>query len=182
MQRPLAVEPEGGGASGDAAQAVEILDGQVRAVDHLQVVGAGGHQQRHQDVVIGITGVVAVGLLAHDQRLHLDRRHEVGRTEDQRLVARAGRGDLVDRQQAARVLDLDLETDATHLKTLGLFDLGDEHIQCLHLRHRLCLRQHQAVEVRPGAAHDVDDVAVGPLGGPVVDAHHAGGVAETALV
>ena len=38
----------------------------------------------------------------------------------------------------------------------------------------LHLRQHHAVEVGAGALDDGDDVAVGPLGGAVVDPHHPG--------
>src|SRR6185295_4892869 len=50
VQHPLAVEAQRGGPAGDAAEAVDVLDLQVRAVDRLLPVGPRGHQDLHQDV------------------------------------------------------------------------------------------------------------------------------------
>ena len=84
--------------------------------------------------------------------------------------------------QAQRVLDLRLDPDLPDLVAHGLLDLGEQQVQRDDLLGRLHLRQHDRVEVRTGALDDLGDVAVGPLGGPVVDAHHAEPVAPAALV
>lgn len=87
VQHPLAVEAQGGGAPGDLAVALLVADLEVGAVDRLEVVRTGGHQDAHQDVVVRVRRV-ARRLLAHDQRLHVDGGHEVGRAEDDGLYTR----------------------------------------------------------------------------------------------
>ncbi len=84
-------------------ESVQVLDRQVGAVDGLLVVGACGHEDRHEDVVVGVADVVSGRLFADDERFHLDRGHEVRRSEDQGLDAVAGLGDLVQRDQPAAV-------------------------------------------------------------------------------
>ena len=76
-------------------------------------------------------------------------------------------------EQPARVLDLRLDADPPDLEADRALDLGEQQVQRRHLRGRLHLRQHDAVEVGAGALDDVDDVAVGPRGRPVVDADRA---------
>ena len=182
VQNPLAVEAEGGGASGHPLVAVDVADLQERPVDGLLVVRAGGHEDAHEDVVVRVALGVARRLLAHDQGLHVDRRHEVGRAEDDRLDTRRGLRDPVDVDQPERVLDLRLDADAAHRKAVRLLDLGDEQVEGHHLLGRLNLRQHDAVEVRPGPLDDGDDVVVGPVRGPVVHPYDAGLAAPVTLV
>src|SRR4051812_5601599 len=181
VQHPLAVEAEGRGALGDLAVAVDVADLQVGAVDRLEVVGTGGHQDLHQDVVVGVRRV-AGRLLAHDQRLHVDRRHEVGRAEDDGLDALGRRRDLVDVVEALRVLDLRLDADLADLEAHRLLDLGQQEVERDDLLGGLHLRQHDAVEVLAGTFDDRDDIAVRPLGRPVVDAHDPRLAGPVALV
>lgn len=181
VQDPLAVEAERGGAARDLAEAVDVLDLQVGAVDRLEVVRAGRHQDLHQDVVVRV-GAVAGRLLADDQGLHVDGGHEVGRAEDDGLGARRGLGDRVDVVEALRVLDLRLDADLADLEAHRLLDLGEEEIEGDDLLGVLHLRQHDAVEVLPRALDDGHDVAVCPLGRPVVDPHDARLARPVALV
>ena len=141
-----------------------------------------GHQDLHEDVVVRVAHVVAGRLLADDQRAHVDRGHEVGRPEDDRLGARRGGGDGVDVGQAHRVLDLGLDADAPDLVAHRLLDLGEQHVQRVHLLGVLHLRQHDRVQGGARSFDDLGHVAVGPLGGPVVDPDHACLALPTALV
>ena len=70
----------------------------------------------------------------------------------------------------ARGLDLRFDADA-RLAAGRLLDLRQQHVERLHLRGRLDLREHQLVEALRRALDDRDDVAVRPLGVPHVDAH-----------
>ena len=81
-----------------------------------------------------------------------------------------------------RVLDLRLDADPADLEAHRLLDLGEQRVEGDDLLGRLHLRQHDAVEVRARVLHDLDDVAVGPLRRPVVDAHHPHLRAVPALV
>ena len=181
VQHPLAVEAQGGGPAGHLAVAVGVADLQVGAVDGLQVVGPGGHQDAHQDVVVGVRRV-AGRLLADHQRLHVDRGHEVGRAEDDGLQPRRGRGDRVDVHQALGVLDLGLDADPADLEAHRLLDLGQQQVQRLDLLGVLHLGQHDAVQVRARALDHRDHVPVGPVRGPVVDPDDAGLAAPVAVV
>src|SRR6056297_257346 len=171
MQHPLAVEAERRASPGYPLVAVGVLDLQVRAIDSLLVVGASCHQDPHQDVVIGVADVVTRRLLTYDERLHVDARHEVRRAEDDRLNPRARGSDFVDLDQSHRILDLRLDPDATDFESLGLLDLGEQHVQRLDLFGALDLRQHDAVKIRTSTRDDLDHVGVRPLGGPVIDAN-----------
>ena len=48
-----------------------------------RVVGAGGSEDAHEHIVVGVADVVAGGLLPHRQRLHVDAGHEVGGAVDE---------------------------------------------------------------------------------------------------
>jgi hypothetical protein len=182
VQHPLAVEAQRRRAPGHRAEPVRVAHLQVRAVDRLHALGARGHQDPHEDVVVGVADVVAGRLLADHERLHVDRGHEVGRAEDDRLDARRGGGDGVHVHQALGVLDLRLDADPAHLVAHGLLDLGQQQVEPDHLPGVLHLRQHDAVQVRAGALDHGDHVAVGPVRGQVVDAHGPGLAGPVALV
>ncbi|CAB5000268.1 unannotated protein [freshwater metagenome] len=173
VQHPLAVEAQRRRPTGDALVALDVFDLQVGPIDSEFVVGTSRHQDAHEDVVVGIAHVVAGRLLAHDQRLHVDTGHEVGRAEDDGLDPLARGGDGVDVGEPEGILDLRLDSDATHLKAVGPLDLRQQEVERHHLLGSLHLRKHDAVEVGAGAAHHLDNVGEGPLGGPVVDAHGA---------
>jgi hypothetical protein len=145
-------------------------------------VGTRGNQDRHEDVVVGVADVIAGRLLADNQRLHVDAGHEVRRPEDDRLHPRRCLGDRVYCDQALGVLDLRLNSDPPYLVAESLLDLGDEQIQRHHLLGALHLRQHDRVEVRTGSLDYLDNVPVGPMGGPIVDPDNADLVAPAALV
>src|SRR3974377_1301789 len=65
MAEPLATPPAEGhhseasrsSTAGDPAEPANVADLQVGAVDGLQVVGAGGHQDAHEDVVVSVRRV-----------------------------------------------------------------------------------------------------------------------------
>ena len=171
VQYPLAVEAQRGGPPGDRAVPVGVADLQVGTVDGLQVVGAGGDQDAHQDVVVGVRRV-AGRLLADHQRLHVDRGHEVRGPEDDGLKPRRGGGDRIHVHQARGVLDLRLDADPAHLEAHRLLDLGQQQVQRLDLPGVGHLRQHDAVQVGTRALDHRDHVPVGPVGGPVVDPDH----------
>ena len=125
----LPSKPERRSSVGHPSVAVDVADLQVRAVDRLLVVGAGSHQDPHQDVVVGVALGVAGRLLPHHERAHVDAGHEVGRAEDDRLDARAGGGDRVDVDQPERVLDLRLDPEPPDLEAVGLLDLGQQGVE-----------------------------------------------------
>jgi hypothetical protein len=81
-----------------------------------------------------------------------------------------------------RGLDLRLDADPADLQAVGLLQLGQQHVQRLHLSGVGDLRQHDAVEVGAGTADDLDHVGEGPLRRPVVDPDGADLVAPAALV
>jgi len=176
VQHPLAVVAEGGAQLGRAPEAFHVADRHVRTVDRLQPVGPGGHQDRHQDVVERVGGI-ADGLGADVEAGHAHARHEVAGPEDEAGQPRAGGGDLVDVQQADRVLDLHLELDPAHRQAGGVLDLGEQQVERLHLGCRSRLGQHERVEVRPGPGDHLDHVGVGPRGLPPVhpDGHQGRG-------
>ena len=132
VQHPLAVEAQGRGPAGDLAVPAGVADLQVGAVDGLQVTGARGDQDAHQDVVVGVRRVPG-RLLADHQRLHVDRGHEVRGPEDDRLQPRRGGGDLFDVHQPPGVLDLGLDADPAHRQAHRLLDLGEQQVQRDHL-------------------------------------------------
>ncbi len=181
VQHPLAVEAEGCGTAGDLAVGVHVADLQEGAVDRLEVVRTGRHQDAHQDVVVRVRAV-AGRLLADDQGLHVDRRHEVGRAEDQGLQAGRGGRDVVDVDEALGVLDLRLDADLPDLEAHRLLDLGEQQVQRDDLLGVLDLGQHDAVEVGSRALDDRDDVAVRPVRRPVVDPYHPGLARPVAVV
>ena len=181
VQHPLAVKAQRGGPPGDLAVPVGVADLQVGAVDGLQVVGAGGDQDAHQDVVVGVRRV-AGRLLADHQRLHVDRGHEVRRAEDDGLQPRRGGGDRVHVHQAHGVLDLGLDADPADRQARRLLDLGQQQVQRHHLPGVLHLGQHEAVQVGARALDHRDHVPVGPVGGPVVDPDDADLAAPVAVV
>jgi hypothetical protein len=124
--------------------------------------------------VVGVADVVPRRLLTDDEALHVDRGHEVGGAEDDRLHPRRRPGDRIDLDEALRVFDLRLDPDATLVEANRLFDLRKQQVEPLDLSGVLHLRQHDAVEVLAGTFDDLDDVAVGPLRREVVDAYDAG--------
>ena len=182
VQHPFAVEAEGCRTSGYSTVAIQVPDLQVRAVDGLFVVRASRHQDRHQDVVVGIANVITGRLLTDDQGPHVDRGHEVGRAEDDRLDPRRGLRDRVDGNQTLGILDLSLDSDPADLEAVGLLDLGEQQVQPLHLGRALHLRQHDRIEVGTGTLDDLDHVAIGPLSGQVVNPYRPDLVAPASLV
>ncbi len=100
------------------------------------------------------------------------------------IVSNSGRrlGDRVDGDQALGVLDLCLDADPADLEPHRLLDLGEQRVERDDLLGVLHLRQHDAVQVRPGALDHLDDVAVGPVRRPVVDPDDPDLVAPPALV
>ena len=72
-------------------------------------------------------------------------------------------------------LDLRLDPDVPDRQARLLLHLGQQQVERHDLGGRLHLGQHDLVEALPGVAHDLDHVAVGPLGVPCVDvdAQHA---------
>jgi len=182
VQHPFPVESECRGALRGAAERVDVTDLQVRAVDCLQAVGTSRHEDGHEDVVVGVAAVVAVGLLAHDEGAHVDARHEVGRPEHEGLHSWARGGDLVDVRQPPSVLDLGFDTDPPHLEAVGLLHLGQQQVECFDMARGGNLRQQDRVELRAGTPDDGRDVEVGGVGGPVVDAHHLELLAPPVLV
>ena len=104
------------------------LNLRVRAVDGLQSAGLGGDEHAHQRVVVRVERV-ALGLAAHGERAHPDRRHEVGRPEHQGDQAGRGGRDRVDGHQSARVLDLRLDADAAWREAGRPLDLAEQHVQ-----------------------------------------------------
>ena len=56
VQRPLAVVAEDAGAHRVVAQRVELTDLEERTVDHLQPVGASGHEDLREHVVEVVPG------------------------------------------------------------------------------------------------------------------------------
>ena len=81
----------------------------------------------------------------------------------------------------ARGLDLGLDPDA-RLAAGDLLDLGEQHVERLHVAGVLHLRQHELVESLARALDDFDDVAVRPLGVPRVDPDAQHAVAPVELV
>ena len=127
VQRPLAVVAEDAGAHRVVAQRVELADLEERAVDHLQAVGAPGHEDLREHVVEVVARVLG-DLHATGEHRHLGRRGEVGGAEDDRLHARRRRADLLDVDEAARGLDLRLDADV-RLAAGGLLDLGEQEVE-----------------------------------------------------
>ncbi len=162
------------------AQRVELPDLEVRAVDHLEAVGAAGHEDLREHVVEVVARVLG-DLHTAGEDGHLRRRREVGGPEHDRLEPGRRGADLLDVDEAACRLDLRLDPDLA-LAAGGLLDLGEEHVERLHVGGRLHLRQHDLVEPLGGVLHDVDDVAVRPLRVPRVDAHAQHGVAPVEVV
>jgi hypothetical protein len=111
---------------------------------------------------------------ADGQRPHVDRRHEVGRAEDDGLQPGRGGGDGVHIDQSLRRLDLRLDPDPTERQAQGRLQLPQRQVEPGHVVGRLHLGQHHAVQVGPGALHHVDHIAVRPRRGRVVDPYHAG--------
>ena len=72
------------GAHRVVAQPLELADLQVRAVDHLQPVGAAGHEDLREHVVEVVARVLG-DLHAAGEHRHLGRRREVGGAEHDRL-------------------------------------------------------------------------------------------------
>ena len=182
MQDPLAIKAKGRGSSGHPAEPLDVLDLQVRPVDGLLVIGASRHQDRHQDVVVGVAHVVARRLLTDHEALHVDGGHEVGRAEDDRLDALARGRDGVDVGQTERVLDLGLDANPADLKSGGLLDLGQQQVERDNLLRRLDLGQHDGVEVGASALDDLDDIGIRPLRRPVVDPDGTDGLSPAALI
>ena len=79
--------------------------------------GAGGDEDPHQYVMVGVADVVALGLFADLQGAHVETGRHVRGAQHQRLHPRAGR-DRVDVRQALDVLDLRLNTDAAHRQSV----------------------------------------------------------------
>ena len=129
VQHPLAVEAERGrprrppGGTrrrrGSAGTARRSPAGRASGRPSGCASGCSGRRRR----------VVAGRLLADDQRPHVDRGHEVGRAEDDRLDARRRRGDRVDVDQARGVLDLRLDADPADLEPDRLLDLGQQQVE-----------------------------------------------------
>ena len=83
---------------------------------------------------------------------------------------RAGEGDLVDVHHALGHLDLGLDADAANLEPPVHLDLGQEHVEHIHVVGLVGLGQHDGVQVPARALDDLDHVAVEPLGVDAVDA------------
>ena len=122
--------------------------------------------------MVGVADVVALRLLAHHQRSHVEAGHQIGRTQHQRLHPRAG-GDGVNVAQALRILDLRVDADAANRQAVGEFELGEQEVECVDVGRVGHLGQDDDVERRSGRRYDVDDVEVGPRCGPVVHPHTA---------
>lgn len=161
VQHPLSVESECRRALRRPAERLDVPDLQVRAVDGLEAVCARGHEDRHEDVVVGIAAVVPLGLLPHHQRAHVDAGHEIGGAEDEGLDARAGRRDLVDVRQPQGILDLRFDPDPPDLESMRLLHLGEQQIERLDVARVRHLGQQDRVEVRTRAADDGGHIAIG---------------------
>ena len=72
--------------------------------------------------MIGIALWIPRWLQTHNQAAHVDTGHEVSRTEDQRLQARAGRGNLVDIDQATCILNLGLNSNGSNRQSRLLLE------------------------------------------------------------
>ena len=145
VQRPLAVVAEDAGPRiAEVAQAVEVADLQVRAVDHLQAVGAPGHEDLREHVVEVVAGVLGDLHPAGEDR-HLRRGGEVGRAEHDRLEPVRRGADLLDVDEPPGGLDLGLDPDPAPAAD-GLLDLGEQQVERADLGGRLHLREHQLVE------------------------------------
>jgi hypothetical protein len=181
VQHPLAVEAERGDAGSGRAQPVGVGDPGVRAVDRLQAVGLGRDQDAHQRVVVRVE-LVPCGAAAHGERAHPDRRHEVGRAEDQRDQPGRGGRDRLHRGQPGRVLDLRLDPGTSRRKPRRLLDLAEQHVQPDHGGRRADLGQHQRVNRAGSALDHRDHVLVGPRGGRPVDPDRDQRAAEAAFL
>src|SRR5215831_2637878 len=84
VQHPLSVKTKRRRPPGRGAEPVGVAYLRIGAVDRLQVPSPGGHQDAHEDVVVGIGGI-SRRLLPDHQRSHPDGGHEVRGTEDDGL-------------------------------------------------------------------------------------------------
>ena len=172
MQNPFSVVTQRRRPPGHPAERVDVAHFEVRAVDRGDTMGAGGHQDAHQHVVVGVADVVARRLLPDLEGAHVQAGHQIRRAEHQRLYARRGR-DRVDVGQAPGVFDLRLDSDAPHRQSMGGLELAEEKVERADVGGLGHLRQHDDVHRGTGARDHLDDVGVGPRRGPVVDAHAA---------
>ena len=129
----------------EVAEPLGVAHLHVRTVDHLQPVGATGHEDLHEHVVEVVAGVLG-DLQAAGERRHLHRRRHVDRAEDDRLEPRRRRADLLDVDDAASRLDLRLDADVADGETGVLLDLGEQQVHRDDLGRRLHLGQHDLVE------------------------------------
>jgi hypothetical protein len=134
VQRPLAVVAEDARRIAELAQRVEVADLQERTVDHLQAVGATGHEDLREHVVEVVARVLG-DLDAAGERRHLHRRAKSAGPKMIVSSRSTRRADLVDVDEAARGLDLRLDADA-RLAAGRLLDLGEQHVERLHLGAR----------------------------------------------
>ena len=169
VQHPFTVEPERSSALGRAAEPIEIPNLQVRAIDGLQPVCTSREQDGHQDVVVGVAGVVALRLLTDNESAHIDTGHEVGRTENQCLHPLTRRRDLVDIAQADRIFELGLDPDPALLETVGLFELTEQQIESTHLTRIDRLGEQNRVERGTRSIDHRDHVRIRPGRSPIID-------------
>ena len=95
-------------------------------------MGTRSHQDGHQHVVVGVADVVALGLLADDQRARVQARHQVCGPKNQSLHPWHGR-DRVNVHQTAGVFDLRVDSDLAHWKSVDRFQLGQQQVERLNM-------------------------------------------------
>jgi hypothetical protein len=135
-------------------------------------MGAGGDQDPHQHVVVGIADVVPLRLFADLERAHVEACRHVSRAEHKSLHAWACR-DRVDVGHPLRVLDLRLDADPAHRKAVRALQLAEQQVERGDMRDVGHLRKHDDVERRARGGYHFDGVGVGPRRRPVVDPHPA---------
>ena len=72
MQHPLAVETQRGRTPGHQPERLDVTNLEIGPVDRGHPVRPRRDQDGHQDVVVGVTHVVARGLLPDHERAHVE--------------------------------------------------------------------------------------------------------------
>ena len=133
--------------------------------------------------MVRVADVVAGRLLADDQRLHVDRRHEVGRAEDDRLDPRADALAIASTAIRPCAFSICASMPIRPTSSPIVFSIWVSSMSSATTWSALCtFGSMMQSRFAPGALDDLDDVAVGPVRRPVVDPDDADLVAPAALV